>query len=91
MIVLIMAMCIIPISLLHSNPDYIKYKQSTPPLLFGIPPLYRVTPYFLKLLFCCEFPFYFVKTELDVEEKKQTAGEGKEPESHVVEKQPLQS
>lgn len=79
----------------HSNPDYIKYKKSTPPLLFGVPPLYRVTPYILKLIFCCEFPFYFVKPESDVEGKKQTTGAGEERdrlrEPDVVEKQPLQN
>ena len=50
-------------TLFNRNPDYRKYKNSTPPLLPGIPPLYRVTPYFLKLLFCCEFPFYAVQAE----------------------------
>lgn len=75
----------------HSNPDYIKYKKSTPPLLFGIPPLYHMTPYVLKLLFCCEFPFYSVKPESDVEAEK-TAGEERDRlrEADVVEKQPLQ-
>ena len=43
---------------IHRNPDYIKYKKSTPPLIPGITPLYRITPYVLKLIFCCEFPFY---------------------------------
>ncbi len=80
----------------HSNPDYVKYKKSTPPLVFGIPPLYRVTPYALKLLFCCEFPFYFVKTESDAEGNKQTArGEERdrvrEAADDVIEKQPLRN
>ena len=49
----------------HSNKDYIKYKKSTPPLIPGIPPLYRITPYLLKLIFCCEFPFYnFLQSEM---------------------------
>jgi hypothetical protein len=51
-----------------------------------------VTPYALKLLFCCEFPFYFVKTESDAEGKKQTAGEEREVAADdVIEKQPLRN
>ena len=75
----------------HSNPDYVKYKKSTPPLLFGIPPLYYVTPYVLKLLFCCEFPFYSVKPEPEDIEGKKTTGEetDKLKDADVVEKQPL--
>lgn len=69
--------------LFHSDPEYIKYKQSTPPLIPGIPPLYRVTPYFLKLIFCCEFPFYSVKPQSaaaddDSSRKEEDIGTAKE-------------
>jgi len=37
--------------------------RSPPPLLPGIPPLYRHTPYCLKLVFCCKFPIYHSKPE----------------------------
>lgn len=47
----------------HSDPDYKVYKSSTPPLLPGISSLYLKTPYCLKLIFCCEFPFYHSKPE----------------------------
>lgn len=47
----------------HSDPDYKEYKSSTPPLLPGISSLYHKTPYCLKLIFCCEFPFYHSKPE----------------------------
>lgn len=64
------------ISLCHRNPDYIKYKNSTPLLLPGIPPLYRVTPYVFKLLFCCEFPFYSVKPDGESDGKSDSNSEG---------------
>lgn len=46
-----------------SNPDYLRYKESTAPVVPWVPPFYRHTPYCLKLTFCCEFPFYTFKVD----------------------------
>lgn len=51
----------------HRFPGYHKYKKSTPPLIPGIPPLYLITPRCLKLIFCCDFPFYNSLEPLDDE------------------------
>lgn len=59
------------------NPDYISYKQSTPPLIPAVPVLYRQTPYWLKLIFCLEFPFYSYAKE---EQPIQTGGTAEEGE-----------
>jgi hypothetical protein len=38
--------------------NYRAYKRSTPPFVMFLPFLYKKFPKGLKLLCCCEFPFY---------------------------------
>lgn len=40
------------------NPEFREYKASVPPFVPFFPPVYRICPSPLKLIFCCEFPFY---------------------------------
>ena len=63
-----------------SDPEYQLYLSSVSPLVPWAPPLYRLTPYPLKLLFCCEFPFYKASPE--------PSSNKPETESPVVDKQP---
>lgn len=62
-----------------SNPDYQRYKASVPPLIPWVPYIYRLTPYPLKLIFCCEFPFYRAEPQPQ-----------KETEEGVVKQQPTE-
>ena len=73
----------------HSNPEYVDYKKSTPPLIPGIPPLYRLTPYPLKLLFCCEFPCYSIKPAEEDPEKIVPQESDNLKQADPIEKQPL--
>lgn len=45
------------------NPGYQTYKECTSPLLPLPPPLYKRINKWVKVIFCCEFPFYKVKME----------------------------
>ena len=64
--------------------------KSTPPLIPGIPPLYRLTPYPLKLLFCCEFPS-FIPPERGEEDPEKVALQESDDlkQADTVEEQPL--
>ena len=51
----------------YRNPDYQEYKVSTSPIVPFIPALYKRMNKWLKMLFCCEFPFYSNKIKVDEE------------------------
>ena len=53
-----------------SDPDYKQYLKSVSPLVPWIPVLYRYTPYPLKLVFCCEFPFYQPSSQSEQDQEK---------------------
>jgi len=58
--------------------DYREYKRSTTPFVLFLPALYKKFPKGLKLLFCCEFPFYstnFPPDGFDVEPSLESAFE----------------
>lgn len=68
----------------HSDPEYQDYRKSVSPLIPWIPPLYRHTPYPLKLIFCCEFPFYSCECKSDA--KTMETQQGREDKDFSVEK-----
>ena len=43
------------------DPAYQEYKRATPILVPGLPCCYRHVPSLIKVVFCCEFPFYAIK------------------------------
>lgn len=45
--------------------EYLEFKQKTSPLVPLPSSLYRNLPYFIKSIFCCEFPFYNYLDEND--------------------------